>query len=173
MLTLRIPISTVSAPVSTSKTVTTTTSTALCISETAAFCAARASSGAILFFQLLSGEKAHCKIAGGGDFAAHRSSLACVMTGITLVHRFSAHQTQKVYPWYDLFGFRSLSYALRDGPARRISPAECAPTISGLPVSDNPRIVAWVDFDVAPVRQGVARFREHLKSQHFEGPATR
>jgi ABC-type uncharacterized transport system substrate-binding protein len=39
------------------------------------------------------------------------------------------------------------------------------------PSSTNPRIVAWVDFDAAPVRQGVARLEEHLKSQRFEGPA--
>jgi ABC-type uncharacterized transport system substrate-binding protein len=40
----------------------------------------------------------------------------------------------------------------------------------GPAISENPRIVAWVDFDSAPVRQGVAKFREHLKVQHFEGP---
>jgi putative ABC transport system permease protein len=33
----------------------------------------------------------------------------------------------------------------------------------------DPRIVAWVDFDVEPVRQGVARLKEHLKAQRFEG----
>jgi putative tryptophan/tyrosine transport system substrate-binding protein len=37
------------------------------------------------------------------------------------------------------------------------------------PISDNPRIVAWVDFDVAPVREGVAKLKEHLKGQRFEG----
>jgi ABC-type uncharacterized transport system substrate-binding protein len=36
--------------------------------------------------------------------------------------------------------------------------------------SDSPRIVAWVDFDVAPVRQGVARLKDHLSAQRFEGP---
>ena len=37
------------------------------------------------------------------------------------------------------------------------------------PSAPNPRIVAWVDFDVEPVRQGVARLKEHLQAQHFEG----
>lgn len=32
----------------------------------------------------------------------------------------------------------------------------------------NARIVAWVDFDVEPVRQGVARLAEHLRAQHFD-----
>ncbi len=36
------------------------------------------------------------------------------------------------------------------------------------PTPTPPRIVAWVDFDVAPVRQGVARIKEHLKAQRFE-----
>jgi hypothetical protein len=32
----------------------------------------------------------------------------------------------------------------------------------------NARIVAWVDFDVEPVRQGVARFAQHLRAQRFD-----
>jgi ABC-type uncharacterized transport system substrate-binding protein len=32
----------------------------------------------------------------------------------------------------------------------------------------NARIVAWVDFDVEPVRQGVARLAEHLRAQRFD-----
>ena len=45
----------------------------------------------------------------------------------------------------------------------------CARKDAGPPISDGPRVVAWVDFDVAPVRQGVEKFKEHLKAQHFEG----
>jgi ABC-type uncharacterized transport system substrate-binding protein len=45
----------------------------------------------------------------------------------------------------------------------------CAPKDVGPPISDNPRIVAWVDFDVEPVRRGVARLQEHLSAQRFEG----
>jgi putative ABC transport system substrate-binding protein len=36
------------------------------------------------------------------------------------------------------------------------------------PASDIPRTVAWVDFDVEPVRRGVARLQEHLNAQRFE-----
>ena len=32
----------------------------------------------------------------------------------------------------------------------------------------NARIVAWVDFDVEPVRQGVAKLAEHLRAQRFD-----
>jgi putative ABC transport system substrate-binding protein len=86
------------------------------------------------------------------------------------VHPFSADHTQKVYPLVRpirlclttaliaaglLGGFLVLS-ALRE--------AEPA-------MSDTPRIVAWVDFDVAPVREGVARLKEHLKAQRFAGSA--
>ena len=39
----------------------------------------------------------------------------------------------------------------------------------GPQIPDAPRIVAWVDFDVEPVRQGVARLKEHIKAQRFEG----
>jgi ABC-type uncharacterized transport system substrate-binding protein len=36
------------------------------------------------------------------------------------------------------------------------------------PSAQNARIVAWVDFDVEPVRQGVARLAEHLRAQRFD-----
>lgn len=91
------------------------------------------------------------------------------MNGITLVQRFSAHHTQKVYPLVRpirlllttvliatglLGGFLVLSTLKHGGPPL---------------ISDKPRIVAWVDFDVAPVRELVARFKEHLKAQRVEG----
>jgi putative tryptophan/tyrosine transport system substrate-binding protein len=45
----------------------------------------------------------------------------------------------------------------------------CARRDVGPSISDIPRIVAWVDFDVEPVRRGLARLKEHLKAQRFEG----
>jgi ABC-type uncharacterized transport system substrate-binding protein len=36
------------------------------------------------------------------------------------------------------------------------------------PSLQNARVVAWVDFDVEPVRRGVARLAEHLRAQRFE-----
>lgn len=39
----------------------------------------------------------------------------------------------------------------------------------GSQTSDHPRVVAWVDYDSEPVRQGLAKFAEHLKAQRFEG----
>jgi ABC-type uncharacterized transport system substrate-binding protein len=84
------------------------------------------------------------------------------------VHRFFARYTQKVYPLVRPNQLRALTTliaavllggfflwrALTEGPPP--SPA-------------NPRIVTWVDFDVEPVRQGVARLKEHLTAQRFEG----
>ena len=84
------------------------------------------------------------------------------------MHRFSAHHIQKVYPLVrpirlglttaliatGLLGGFLLWRASKDG---------------GPPTSDTPRIVAWVDFDVEPVRRGVARLQEHLNAQRFEG----
>jgi ABC-type uncharacterized transport system substrate-binding protein len=34
--------------------------------------------------------------------------------------------------------------------------------------AQNPRIVAWVDFDVEPVRQGLAKLAQHLRAQRFD-----
>jgi putative ABC transport system substrate-binding protein len=45
----------------------------------------------------------------------------------------------------------------------------CALKDVGSPIADSPRIVAWVDFDVEPVRLGVTRLKERLKVQRFEG----
>ncbi|HTB88837.1 MAG TPA: ABC transporter substrate binding protein [Steroidobacteraceae bacterium] len=90
------------------------------------------------------------------------------MTGITLVHGFSAHHTQKVYPLvrpirlYE--GVALIATGLLGGFLLLSTDNEVEPAIS-----DAPRIVAWVDFDVAPVRQGVARLKEHLKAQRFVG----
>jgi len=85
------------------------------------------------------------------------------------VRRVSARQTQKVYPLVRASRLSSLNTlvatALLGGIFLLSARQDIGPAISG-----NPLIVAWVDFDAAPVRQGVARFREHLKVQHFEGP---
>jgi ABC-type uncharacterized transport system substrate-binding protein len=86
------------------------------------------------------------------------------------VHRFSVHQTQKVYLLVSPIRFRSITALFATGLLGGFL-LLCARNDAGPPVSDKPRIVAWVDFDVAPVRRGVARFKEHLKSQHFEGTA--
>jgi ABC-type uncharacterized transport system substrate-binding protein len=91
------------------------------------------------------------------------------MTGITLVDRFSARQTQKGYPLVRASRLSSLSTLVATGLLGAAFLASARQDI-GPTVSESPRIVAWVDFDTAPVRQGVARFREHLKIQHFEGP---
>jgi putative ABC transport system substrate-binding protein len=90
------------------------------------------------------------------------------MTGTTLVHRFFARHTQKVYPLVRpirlragvaliVIGLLSGSFIWR---ALGVMP----------PSSTTPRVVAWVDFDVAPVREGVAKLKEHLSAQRFEGP---
>jgi putative ABC transport system substrate-binding protein len=91
------------------------------------------------------------------------------MTGITLVRRVSARYTQKVYPLVRVSRLSSLSTLIATGVLGGIFLLSARQDI-GPAISQNPRIVAWVDFDSAPVRQGVARFREHLKVQHFEGP---
>jgi putative ABC transport system substrate-binding protein len=84
------------------------------------------------------------------------------------VQRFSAHQTQKVYPLVRpirlLLTIGLIATGLLGGFLLWRAPNDTAPA-----TSDNPLIVAWVDFDVPPVRQGVARFKEHLKAQRPEG----
>ena len=91
------------------------------------------------------------------------------MTGITLVRRVSSRHTQKVYPLVRASRLSSLNTLVATGLLGGIFLLSARQDI-GPAISENPRIVAWVDFDAAPVRQGVARFREHLKVQHFEGP---
>jgi ABC-type uncharacterized transport system substrate-binding protein len=91
------------------------------------------------------------------------------MTGITLVRRVSARHTQKGYPLVRASQLSSLNTLIARGLLGVIFLLSARQDI-GPAISENPRIVAWVDFDTAPVRQGVARFREHLKVQHFEGP---
>jgi ABC-type uncharacterized transport system substrate-binding protein len=90
------------------------------------------------------------------------------MTGITLVGRFSARQTQKVYPLVRASRLSSLRTLVAMGLLGGFFLLSVRQDI-GPATSENPRVVAWVDFDAAPVRQGVARFREHLNVQHFEG----
>jgi ABC-type uncharacterized transport system substrate-binding protein len=84
------------------------------------------------------------------------------------VHRFSAHYTQKVYPLVRPIRLRAgvalIATGLLGGFVVWLAPKDAGPR-----ASDNPRIVAWVDFDVEPVRQGLARLKEHLKAQRFEG----
>jgi putative tryptophan/tyrosine transport system substrate-binding protein len=91
------------------------------------------------------------------------------MTGITLGHRFSACQTQKVYPLVRPLRLRSLTALIGTSLLGGFLLLSAFKDV-GLPNTHEPRIVAWVDFDVAPVRQGVARFKEHLDAQRFEGP---
>jgi len=50
------------------------------------------------------------------------------------------------------------------------SPAVRPPVDFVSPSERNARIVAWVDFDVEPVRQGVARLAELLRAQRFDDP---
>jgi putative ABC transport system permease protein len=84
------------------------------------------------------------------------------------VHRFLARYTQKAYPLVRPIRLRILTALIAMGLLggfflwRRFQ--EVVP-----PTPPNPRIVTWVDFDVEPVRQGVARLKEHLKAQRFEG----
>jgi len=84
------------------------------------------------------------------------------------VHRFAAHHTQKVYPLVRPNRLRLrvalIATGLLGGFLLWPAPTNVAPA-----TSENPRIVAWVDFDVEPVRRGVARFQEHLKAQRVEG----
>jgi ABC-type uncharacterized transport system substrate-binding protein len=88
---------------------------------------------------------------------------------MTLVHRFSVHHTQKVYPLVRLLRFRALATLIATGLLGGIFLARTSKDVSPS-ASDKPRIVAWVDFDVAQVRQGVARLKDHLSAQRFEGP---
>jgi ABC-type uncharacterized transport system substrate-binding protein len=90
------------------------------------------------------------------------------MTGITLGQRFSTRQTQKVYPLVRAIRLRTLTALVGMGLLGGFL-LLCPRKDAGQPNSHAPRIVAWVDFDVAPVRQGVARFKEHLDAQRFEG----
>jgi ABC-type uncharacterized transport system substrate-binding protein len=90
------------------------------------------------------------------------------MAGITLVHRFSARLTQKVYPLVRPVQLRVVTALIAIGLLGgffiwRVLKEDMPP------IATKPRIVAWVDFDVAPVRQGLARLKEHLKAQRFEG----
>ena len=85
------------------------------------------------------------------------------------MHRFCAHHTQKVYPLVRLIRFRALTALIVTGLLGGLFLVRTSKDVSAS-VSDNPRIVAWVDFDVAPVRAGVARLKDHLIAQRFEGP---
>lgn len=84
------------------------------------------------------------------------------------MHLLSAHHIQKVYPLVRPIRLRLttalIATALLGGFLLWRAPKDAGPA-----TSDNPRIVAWVDFDVEPVRRGVARLQEHLKAQRFEG----
>jgi ABC-type uncharacterized transport system substrate-binding protein len=90
------------------------------------------------------------------------------MTGITLVHRFSARQTQKVYPLVRPIRFFLTTAALATGLVGGFLLWRVVKD-GGPSTPDTPRIVAWVDFDVAPVRQGVAELKDHLRAQRFDG----
>jgi putative ABC transport system substrate-binding protein len=84
------------------------------------------------------------------------------------VHRFSAHHTQKVYPLVRpirLFaGVALIAAGLLGGFLLWRASIDDA-----LAASNAPLIVAWVDFDVEPVRRGVATLQKHLKAQRPEG----
>jgi ABC-type uncharacterized transport system substrate-binding protein len=84
------------------------------------------------------------------------------------VHRFSAHHIQKVYPLVRPIRLRAGAALLTTGLLGGLLLLYAFKDV-GPPVADNPRIVAWVDFDVEAVRQGVARLQEHLNAQRFEG----
>ena len=81
---------------------------------------------------------------------------------------FSAHYTQKVYPLVRplrlLLTTGLMATGLLGGFLLWRAAKETEP-----PTSEKPLIVAWVDFDIPPVRQGVARFTQHLKAQRPEG----
>jgi ABC-type uncharacterized transport system substrate-binding protein len=85
------------------------------------------------------------------------------------VHRFSAHHTQKVYPLVRPILLRAGVALIATGMLGGVLLC-CAPEGAAPPRSDFERIVAWVDFDVAPVRQGVTRLKDHLSAQRFDGP---
>lgn len=84
------------------------------------------------------------------------------------MHRFLARHTQKVYPLVRAIRPRAsialMAAGLLGGLLLWRARQEVIPSIS-----TDPRIIAWVDFDVEPVRQGVTRLKEHLKAQHFDG----
>jgi ABC-type uncharacterized transport system substrate-binding protein len=84
------------------------------------------------------------------------------------VHRFSAHHTQKVYPLVRPIRLRAgialIATGLLGGILLWLAHKDARP-----PTSENPLIVAWVDFDVAPVREGVAKLKDHLSAQRFDG----
>jgi ABC-type uncharacterized transport system substrate-binding protein len=84
------------------------------------------------------------------------------------VHRFSAHHIQKVYPLVRPIRLRAGVVLIATGLLGGFLLFSALKEV-GPPIADNPRIVAWVDFDVEPVRRGVARLQEHLKVQRFEG----
>ena len=84
------------------------------------------------------------------------------------MHRFSAHHTQKVYPLVRPIRLRAGIALIATGMLGGVLLC-CAPKGAGPPASDIERIVAWVDFDVAPVRQGVARLKDRLSAQRFDG----
>jgi putative ABC transport system permease protein len=84
------------------------------------------------------------------------------------VHRFFARYTQKVYPLVRPKQFRAFTALIATGLVGGFFLWRAF--TEGAPASPaNPRIVTWVDFDVEPVRQGVAKLKQHLKAQRFEG----
>jgi putative ABC transport system substrate-binding protein len=86
------------------------------------------------------------------------------------VHRFSGRHTHMDYPLVRSNRLRaSIALIIAAGLLGGFL-LWCASNGAGPTNSGEPRIVAWVDFDVAPVRQGVARLRNHLSAQRFDGP---
>jgi putative tryptophan/tyrosine transport system substrate-binding protein len=85
------------------------------------------------------------------------------------VHRFFAHHTQKVYPLVRVTRFCAWTALLVTGSLGGFFLVRAS---SEVPPSapEEPRVVAWVDYDIAPVRQGVARLEDHLSAQRFDGP---
>jgi ABC-type uncharacterized transport system substrate-binding protein len=85
------------------------------------------------------------------------------------VHRSLVRHTQKAYPLVRPIRLRVLSALIAIGLFAGFflwrTLHEVLP-----PTPPNPRIVTWVDFDVAAVREGVASLKEHLRAQRFEGP---
>ena len=81
---------------------------------------------------------------------------------------FSAHYTQKVYPLVRPLRLLLTTGLMATGLLGGFLLWRAAKE-TGPPTSEKPLIVAWVDFDVPPVRQGVARFTQHLKAQRPEG----
>jgi ABC-type uncharacterized transport system substrate-binding protein len=79
-----------------------------------------------------------------------------------------AGYTQKVYPLVRPIQLRALTALLATGLLGGFFIWRAFKEVMP-PSPANPRIVTWVDFDVEPVHQGVARLKEHLKAQRFEG----